>query len=162
MYFSLSVLLLVLLILFPIRLLLCSVIFCSKMLFPCHQVVGMSSYILLLLASRIFFVVLECPVLSILLFPLFRYLFSPPSFTSTFGFISSSCIVCLTCVAFYFLFQQVPALFLCLIIFLCCQRFLICISCRISYPGLEIRLCSFREYWFFFTGKSRPSIDWFV
>ena len=38
--------------------------------FPCHPVVGMSSYNLPLLAGRIFFVVLECPVLSVLFYPI--------------------------------------------------------------------------------------------
>ena len=44
-------------------------IFCSKIvLFSCHPVVGMSLCILSLLAGRIFFVLLECPVLSVLFY----------------------------------------------------------------------------------------------
>ena len=48
---------------------------------------------------------LYCLILS-------RYLFSLPSFVSTFWFISSSCIVCFTCwIAFFFSSQHVPAFF---------------------------------------------------
>ena len=61
------------------------------------------------------FVVLDCPVLSVL-FSLCRYLFNFPSFVSTFWFISSSFIVIFLCVAFLTL--HVPASFLCFIIFL--------------------------------------------
>ena len=44
-------------------------IFCSQIvLFPCHPAVGMSSCNLPLLAGRIFFIILECPVLSILFY----------------------------------------------------------------------------------------------
>ena len=45
-------------------------------------------------------------------FTLCRYLFNLPSFASTFWFISSSCIVICSCVAWSFLFLHIPASFL--------------------------------------------------
>ena len=70
-------------------------------------------------------------------FTLIRYLFNLPSFTSTFWFISSSCTVIFTSVAFSFLSQHVPAFFLYFITFACCRKFLICISSWISRLGFE-------------------------
>ena len=69
-------------------------------------------------------------------FILSRYLFSYPSFTCSFWFISSSCIVCFTCVDFSFPSRHVPTFSLCFIIFACC-RFRICIFIRISQPGFN-------------------------
>ena len=46
-------------------------------------------------------------------FILCRYLFSFPSFASTFWFISTSCIICFTSVTFFFLSQHIPAFYLC-------------------------------------------------
>ena len=76
---------------FPIQLF-CS--FCFYILLHLHQVVGMSSCIHHLHSGRILFLLfwdvqfcLHCLTLSL-------YLFSLPSFTSTFLFISLSCIVC--------------------------------------------------------------------
>ena len=115
-------------------------LFCSKIvLFPCHLVVGSSSGILPL----IFFIVLECPVFSLLFF-LSRYLLNLPSFTSTFLFISSGCIVCFTCLSFS-LFVTCSSVFLWLITVPNCRRFLTCISSRISYPGLKFLFVFFQE-----------------
>ena len=101
-------------------------------LFPCHPVVGMSSWILPLLASRIFFVVLECPVLSVLFFPVSISFYSPffhqyllVYFLELYCF----CFFYLCCLLLFFL----TAFFLRLIIFAWCRRFLICVSSRISF-----------------------------
>ena len=97
-------------------------IFCPQIaLFPYHPVVGLSSCNLFLLEDRIFF---HC-----------------------FG--SSNCIVCFTYVAYSFLSQHVLEFFLCLIIFTCCRRFLICISSQISQPGFEFLLVFWEEPRFF-------------
>ena len=87
-----------------------------------------------------FFVVFECSVYPYF-FILSRYIFSLPSFVSTFWFIFSSCIVCFNCCAAFFLF--LPAFLLCLIMFACCRRLLICISSRISHSGFCS--CSFTD-----------------
>ena len=81
-------------------------------------------------------VVLECPVCLYCLI-LSRYLFSLPSFTSTFWCIASSCIVCSNRVALLFLSQHILAFFFCLRIFVCCRSFLICISSLIFPPGFQ-------------------------
>ena len=63
------------------------------------------------------------------------YIFSLPSFISTFWFISLRYIVCFTCgVAFFFLSQHIPWFYLGLTI-LACRRFLIYVSGQIFYPG---------------------------
>ena len=89
------------------------------------------------------FIVLECPVLSVLFYAYHRYLFNLPSFAKTFWLISSCYIVIFSCGSFSFLSQHVPAFFLCFIIFACCNRFLICVSSRISDPGFEFMLVFF-------------------
>ena len=89
------------------------------------------------------FIVFECPILHC--FTLSQYLFNLLSFVRTCRFISSSCIVIISCVAFSFLFQNVPVIFLCFIIFACFQRFFICISSRISHPGFYFCSFSLRE-----------------
>ena len=76
-----------------------------------------------LLSIKFSFVVLDCPVYQYC-FTLCRYLFNLPSFARTFQFISSSCIVIFSCVAFSLLFLHVPASFLRFIIFACFRRFL--------------------------------------
>ena len=81
---------------------------------------------------RIFGLVLECPVLSVLFIPS-RYLFSLLSYGSTFWFNSSCCIICFNCLAFLFSSQHISAFFFCLIIFSC--RFLICVSSIIFHAG---------------------------
>ena len=76
-------------------------IFCSKIvLFPCHPVVSMSSCILPLHASRIFFVVLECSVLSAL-FDLVSISLLLSFFFQQLLVYSLSCIVCFTIVTFF-------------------------------------------------------------
>ena len=70
------------------------------------------------------------------MFCLYRFtlswcLFNFPSFSSSFWFISSSCIVIFSCVAFSLLSQHVSVFFLCFIIFACYLRFLICVSSRV-------------------------------
>ena len=82
---------------------------------------------------------LHCFILS-------RYIFSLPSFVNTFWFISSSCLVCLTCYdAFFFSFQYIPAFFISFVIFACCRKFLFCIFSRISQPGFEFLFVLFKE-----------------
>ena len=93
------------------------------------------------------FIVLECPVLPVL-FTLCRYLFNLLSFTSTFWFISLSCIVIfsfflLSCIAFSFLFRHIPVSFHCFIILACFRRFFICISSWISPPGFDFSFVLF-------------------
>ena len=66
-------------------------------------------------------------------FTLCRYLFNLLSFSNTLWFISSSCFVIFSCVAFSFLCLHVPVSSLCFIIFACIRRFFICFSCRISH-----------------------------
>ena len=82
-------------------------IFCSKIvLFPCHLVVGLSPCIIPLTCRLNFFVVLECTIChlecTILTFYSVSISFSLPSFASTFWYISSSCTVSFTSVAFLF------------------------------------------------------------
>ena len=74
------------------------------------------------------------PFLSVIFFILSRYLFSIPSSTSTFWFISSSCIFCFICIAFLYLSKPIPAFFLCFIIFVSYRRLLISVSYQISHP----------------------------
>ena len=69
-----------------------------------------------------------------------RFLFNLPSFTSTFWFISSSCIIIFTFVAFSFLSQHVPAFF----IFAYRRIFPICVSCRIYHSGFECLFVALR------------------
>ena len=73
------------------------------------------------------------------------YLLSLPSFASTFWFISSSCIVCSSCVTLLISSQHILSFFLCLCIFYCCHRFLICVSSLISHPSLEFLFLFFRN-----------------
>ena len=54
-------------------------------------------------------------------------------------------LVLLVELIFFFSSQHVSAFFLCLVFFACCRRFLISVSCRISYPGFEFLLVFFRE-----------------
>ena len=56
-------------------------------------------------------------------FTLCQYLFNLPSFACTFRFISSSCIVIFSCIAFSFLSLYVPTLFFCFIVLTCFRRF---------------------------------------
>ena len=85
--------------------------FFYKIFFPCHVVVGMSSWIISLQAEMIFFLFfnvifcLYCLILS-------RCLFSLLSFTSTFWFIYQSFVICFYCVAFLFSYRHIPAFFL--------------------------------------------------
>ena len=74
--------------------------------------------ILFLPVGRIFFVFSECPILSLLFYPVWIF-FSLPSFTGIFWFISSNFIVYSTGVAFFFSSQNVPSFFRCLITFAC-------------------------------------------
>ena len=75
-------------------------ILCSKIVLPhLHPVAGLSSHFLPLLS--LFWKVLFCLYCMVL----FRYLFSFPSFASTFWFISSSCIFCSNYVTFSSLSQ---------------------------------------------------------
>ena len=76
--------------------------FALKLLFPCHSVVSMTSCILSLLASRIF------SLFCLYCFILFLYLYSLPTFASTFWFIFLCCIVLLG-----LLFSLHPNMFLC-------------------------------------------------
>ena len=73
---------------------------------------------------------LECVILS-------RYLFSLPYFACTFWLIFSSCNFCFTYVAFFFSSQHILAFSLCLIIFACCHKLLICVSNRFSHQRFE-------------------------
>ena len=119
-------------------------IFCSNIvLFPCHPTVGMSSCILPLL-GRIFCCCFGmsyffCTVLSC--FDIFLvFLFSPlPSdlFPQIF--------VCFICVAFFFPSTHIPHVFPLFYFFVWCRRFLICVSCLISYPGFECLFVFFRR-----------------
>ena len=83
------------------------------------------------------FVVLECPVLSILFSPFVEIFLIFLFFPRTFWFISSCCIVIFSCATFSFLSQHLPAFFFCFIIFTSFCRFLICVFSRISYPGFD-------------------------
>ena len=118
-------------------------IFCSKIvLLSSHLVVGMFSCYLPLLADRIsslFWNVLFC----LHCFTLYRYLFNLPSFASIFWFISLSFIVIFLMLLFPFCLKRFLRFFVCFIIFACCQRFLICLSSRISHPGFEFMFVLF-------------------
>ena len=106
----------------------------------CFLIFGMSTCRIF----SLFWYVLFC----LYCFTLSHYVLNLPSFVSSFRFISLSCFVCFTCVAFSFLSQHVPAFFLWFIIFACC-RFFICISGRISHPGFEFLFLFFGEPRFF-------------
>ena len=71
-----------------------------------------------------------------------RYHFSLPSFAIYFWFISSS-LFNLFCYIF-FSSQDFPAFSLCVIIFACCRRFLLCVSSWIRYSGFEYLFVFFR------------------
>ena len=80
------------------------VIFFSKIvLFPCRPLVGMPSYILAQTAGRIFLVVLEYPVLSVIVLSCLNifWFFFLSSVTSV--LFSRVVFFCFTCVAFSFL-----------------------------------------------------------
>ena len=121
--------------------------FALKFLFTFHPVVGMSLFILPLLASRIFSVILKRLVLSVLFYPVSIYFFSL-LFPSTFRFISWNCIVCFTCVAFTLSPQNMLAFSLYLIIFACC-KFLTCVSSWITSPGFELLFVFFLSQTYF-------------
>ena len=111
-------------------------IFCSKMfLSPSHPVVGMFAPILSLLSCLNFLTVfwnilfyLYCLVLS-------RYLFSLPSFASTFWLISLSCIFHSSCHASSASSEYI--FFLYFSIFTCCRSFLICDFNLSSHTGFD-------------------------
>ena len=96
--------------------------------------------------SRIFsFFLLWNVLFCLYCFVLSQYRFSFLSFACSFWFISSSCIVCVNCcVAIVFSFQHLSAFYLCLSIFACRRRFLICASSLISDPGFEFLFVFFR------------------
>ena len=95
--------------------------------FGCHILVQNRSvsfafgcwYVLLIEFS---FIILECPILSIVL-PFCRYLFNLPSFASTFWYISSSCIASFSCVVFSFPIPIYFSVFIFFITFSCFRRF---------------------------------------
>ena len=110
--------------------------------------VSLSSSILLLLAGRIIFRCFEmscfvCIVLSCLdTFFVFHLLPVPSDlFPRVFLFFV---VFFFTCVAFFFLFQQTPAFFVCFIIFSCCRSFPVYVSSQISSLGFEILFVLFR------------------
>ena len=78
-----------------------------------------------------------------------RYLFSLPSFTRSFWFITSSFIVCSNCIAFLISSQHIFALFFCLSVFVCCWKFSICVYRLISHPGFEFLVVFFKGARFF-------------
>ena len=87
-----------------------------------------------LVAGRIFFPLFWDVPFCLYYLILFWYLFSLPSFASTFRFISSSCIVCsICCVAFFFSCCQVPLFYLILISFAC-------------YSSLLFKGCIFQDF----------------
>ena len=86
------------------------------------------------------FIVLECPVLSVLFYHLS---ISLPSFARTFCFISSSCIVNFSCFLFSFLFLITPSYFLCFIILACFCRFVIYFSSHNFHPGFDFSFVLF-------------------
>ena len=88
-----------------------------------HPVVGMISCHLPLFVGRIFFYCFRMSCFVCIVLPLSRYLFNPLSFTSTFWFISSSCIVIFSRVAFSFLFLHITASFLWFTILACFRGF---------------------------------------
>ena len=83
-------------------------------------------------------------------FTLCRYLFNLPSFASAFYFISSSCVVIFSCVAFSFLFLHIPASFLCFIILARFRRFLSAFSVEFPILVLIFSSCFFRGSQFFY------------
>ena len=90
------------------------------------------------------FVVLECPVLSVLFYPfsisfqssLFRHFF-------LFYFLKLYCFFFLCCL--FLLSLRVPAFFLCFLIFACFCRFLSSFPVRFPIKVLIFCLCSLRE-----------------
>ena len=119
-----------------------AIFLCKIVGFLFHLVVGMFYCNLHPVADRIFF---HCFGMScfVYCFTFCRYLFNLPSFTSTFWFISSSCIVSFSRVVFSFLFLIVPASFFCLIIFACFRRFFIWVSSRNSHSGFDFSFVLF-------------------
>ena len=103
---------------------------------PLHPAVDISSCILPLFAGRFFYVILEFPILPVLFDPISLF-FSLPSLAGTFWFISSSYVVCSNYVTCLSSCQRIFTFFLCLSIFACCRRFLICVSNLIFHPGVQ-------------------------
>ena len=111
----------------------------------CHQVVGMCLCIIPLYSGKI------VSLLWTILFCLYcflqsRYLFSLPSFASTFWFISSSCIVCFTCVAFTFLCQRTFSILSFLLVVL---DFLSAFPVEFPIQVVCFCSCSFEEHRFY-------------
>ena len=78
-------------------------IFLSKIVrFLWHRVVGMFLCYTLLVVDRIFFRCFGMSCFVCIVLPFFQYVFNLPSFACTFWFISSSCAVIFSCVAFSF------------------------------------------------------------
>ena len=88
------------------------------------------------------FVVLECPVVSVFFFTLFRYLFILPSLVSTFCFFSSSCIVIVSHVACSFFPLISVSLFR--IIRACFRSFLFAFPVEFPISVLTVSSCFLR------------------
>ena len=88
-----------------------------------------------LLARRTFYVVLECPVLSVFLsrFDIFQTSFFRQYLLVYFNLSYLFFLCCL----FFFLSQHVPSFSLCFVIFASRRRFLICFSSRIPHSGFD-------------------------
>ena len=95
----------------PFRYTFSDAIFSPKIVrFLWRLVVGMFLCQALPVVNRISFVVLECPVLSVLFYP-WSISFNLPSFARTFWFISWSCTVIFSRVVFSILFPHIPGSF---------------------------------------------------
>ena len=105
----------------------------------------MSSYILPILASRISFVILECPVEFVLFDPVLVS-FKSPSFHQYFliYLLKLQCSVFLL-FCFSFFIPTYSRVFPFLSIFVCCRNFLKCFSNLISHPSFELLFAFLRE-----------------
>ena len=109
--------------------------FIRLLMFSCHLIPVVDK------KNSLFWNVLFC----LYCFTLCRYLFNLLSFASTFCFISSSCTVIFSRIAFPFLFQHIPPSFFCFIILACFRRYLSAFPVEFSILILTFSSCFLRE-----------------
>ena len=128
---------------------------CSKILFPCHSVVGMCSCILPLLAARIFFV--ECPVLSVLFYPV-SFIFQSSFFRHYLLVYFLKMFVLFVELLFSFypnMFQDASSVFAFLLIVV---NFLSAFPVEFHIQVLTFCSCSLGEHHFFSQTKIAPAL----
>ena len=103
-------------------------------MFYCH---------LLPIVDRIFFHCFGMSYFACIVLPFVDIFLTFLFFSSTFWYISSSCIVSFSWVVFSFLFLFISAFFFCFITFSCFRRFSIWVSSRNSHLGFDFSFVFF-------------------